>query len=151
MKGVKRVLVLAALAIIAIGVRLETRAPAPQIVKVPPPDSGATAEVRGHAVYAHYGCAACHGEDAKGGFANPNSETDGKVPGVNFVAEGYTRSELRQYILKGQPTVGKTDPNGQQPPYRMPGWSGQMTDQDVGDLVEYLFSIYSKSDAVKFR
>ncbi len=147
----KRVLVLAALVIVAIGVHLETRAPAPTAVRTPQADSGASAAVRGRAVYDHYGCAACHGADAKGGFSNPNSETEGKVPGVNFVAEGYTRRELGVYVLKGQPTIGKTDPKGQPPPYRMPGWTGQMTDRDASDLVEYLFSIYPKSDAVKFR
>lgn len=147
----KRVLILAALAIIAIGVRLETRAPAPQTVKFPQADATATAAVRGHAVYAHYGCSACHGPEGKGGFPNLNSETEGKVPPVNFVAEGYTRPELRKKILEGLATIGKTDPNGQVPPYRMPGWTGEMTDQDAGDLVEYLFSIYPKSEAVKFR
>ena len=146
-----RVLVLAALAVVAVGVRLETRAPAPQTVKVPLPNSEATAGARGHDVYAHYGCAACHGADGKGGFANLNSETEGKVPGVNFVAESYTRSELRQYVLKGNATIGKADPNGQGPPYRMPGWTGQMTDQEAGDLVEYLFSIYPESEAQKWR
>ncbi len=146
----RRVLVVVALLVAAYGVHLQTRPPAPQAVRLTAAD-GQTAVLRGHAVYARYGCAACHGDDGKGGFANPNSETDGKVPGVIFVAEGYTRSELRQYVLRGQATIGKANPNGEQPPYRMPGWAGQMTDQDAGDLVEYLFSIYPKSEGEKWR
>jgi mono/diheme cytochrome c family protein len=149
--GVRRALVLAALVIIGVGVRLATRPPPPQSITVPPVDAGATPSARGRAVYEHYGCSACHGVDGKGGFPNPNAETDAKVPGVVFVAESYTRSELHQMILKGVATIGKADPNGPRPPYRMPGWTGQMTDREAGDLVEYLFSIYPKSEAQKWR
>lgn len=147
----KRVLVVVALVTAGYGVNLQTRPPAPQTVREPVAVAPNTPVARGQAVYGRYGCAACHGNLGKGGFANPNSETDGKVPGVTFVAEGYTKGELRQYILKGVATIGKADPNGQVPPYRMPSWTGQMTDHDVGDLVEYLFSIYPKSEAQKWR
>ena len=149
--GVGRALVLAALVLTGVGVRFATRPPAPQSIVVPPANEGATPSARGRAVYTRYGCSACHGVDGKGGFPNPNSESDGKVPGVVFVAESYTRGELRQEILRGVATIGRADPNGQRPPYRMPGWAGQMTDQDAGDLVEYLFSIYPKSEAQKWH
>jgi mono/diheme cytochrome c family protein len=33
----------------------------------------------------------------------------------------------------------------------MPGWAGQMTDAEVADLVEYLFSLYPKSAGDKWR
>jgi mono/diheme cytochrome c family protein len=148
---VKRILYIVALVAVAYGVRLETRPPAPQPVRVSAAAGEDTAIVRGHAVYARYGCSACHGDLGKGGFANANSETDGKVPGVTFVAEGYTRGELRKKILDGLATIGKKDPNGPRPPYRMPGWNGQMTDAEVGDLVEYLFSLYSKPAGDKWR
>ena len=145
----KRVLLAGALAVAVYGVRLQTRPPAPQAVRVPAA-VGDTAVLRGRAVYARYGCAACHGDDGKGGFANPNSETDGKVPGVTFVAEGYTKGELRKKIFDGLATVGKKDPNGVRPPFRMPGWAGQMTDAEVSDLVEYLFSLYQKPAGEKW-
>jgi hypothetical protein len=89
--------------------------------------------------------------DGKGGFPNANAETDGKVPGVTYVAEGFTRAELRRKILDGFATVGKKDSNGPRPPFRMPGWSGQMTDREVSDLVEYLWSLYPKSESTKWR
>jgi mono/diheme cytochrome c family protein len=149
--GVRRALVLAALVLTGVGVRLATRPPAPQSIVVPVADKDATPSARGRTVYTRYGCSACHGVDGKGGFPNPNAETAAKVPGVNFVAESYTRSELRQEILRGVATIGKADPNGPRPPYRMPGWTGQMSDQEAGDLVEYLFSIYPKSEAQKWR
>jgi mono/diheme cytochrome c family protein len=148
---VKRVLIVVALAVAAYGVSLQTRPPAPQTVREPAAAAAVTAVVRGRAVYGRYGCTACHGDQGAGGFANPNSETDGKVPGVTFVAEGYTKGELRKKILDGLATVGRKDPKGGRPPFRMPGWAGQMTDAEVADLVEYLFSLYPKSAGDKWR
>lgn len=139
-----RVLIAVAIVVAGYGVNLQMRAPAPQIVHEAAATSD-TAIVRGRAVYGRYGCPACHGDLGAGGFANLNSETDGKVPGVTFVAEGYLKSELRAYLLKGNPTIGKKDPNGPRPPYAMPGWAGQITDAEVGDLVEYLWSLLPKS------
>jgi mono/diheme cytochrome c family protein len=139
-----RVLIVLALVVAGYGVNLQMRPPAPQTVHEPA-ETADTPIVRGRAVYGRYGCPACHGDVGVGGFANLNSETDGKVPGVTFVAEGYLKSELRTYLLKGNPSIGKKDPNGPRPPYSMPGWAGQMTDAEVGDLAEYLFSLMPKS------
>jgi mono/diheme cytochrome c family protein len=140
----RRVFVVVVIAIVGYGVRLQTRPPAPSAVRAAAAPAD-TAVARGKAVYGRYGCSACHGADGKGGFANPNSETDGKVPGVTFVAEGYTRGELRKKILEGLATIGRKDPKGPKPPFRMPGWAGQMSDGELSDLVEYLFSLYPKS------
>jgi mono/diheme cytochrome c family protein len=93
----------------------------------------------------------CHGRDGKGGLANPNAETEGKVPGVVYVAEGYSPAELRRKILDGTPTIGKADPKGPRPPYRMPGWSDRMTEPEVADLVAYLMGLYPKSEEQKWR
>jgi mono/diheme cytochrome c family protein len=146
----KHVVVAAVLLLAGYGLRLELRAPAPVPVRAPFV-AGATAIERGRAVYLRYGCSICHGQDGKGGFANPNAETDGKVPGITFVAEGYTRPELRKKILDGLATIGKKDAKGPRPPFRMPGWAGQMSDADVADLVEYLWSLYPKSEGSKWR
>ena len=147
-----RVLLLAGVVTAGVGVHYTLRPPPPQAIRpaatAPAED---TAVARGRTVYARYGCAACHGADGKGGFANANAETEGKVPPVIFVAEGFTRPELRRKILDGFPTIGKKDPQGPRPPYRMPGWAGQMTDDEVGDLVEYLWSLYPKSETQKWR
>jgi mono/diheme cytochrome c family protein len=147
-----RVLLLVALVTATVGAHLALRPPAPQALRpaIAPPAQD-TAVTRGRTVYARYGCASCHGADGTGGFANANAETEGKVPGVTFVAEGFTRGELRRKVLEGFPTVGKKDPKGPRPPFRMPGWAGQMTDADVADLVEYLWSLYPKSETQKWR
>jgi len=146
----KRVVVVIALVVAAAGARLQMRAPAPQTLRttVAAPD---TSVLRGRVVYERYGCVTCHGNDGKGGFTNANAETEGKVPPVNYVAEGFTRGELRRKILDGFATVGKKDPNGPRPPYRMPGWAGQMTNAEVADLVEYLWSLYPKSETQQWR
>lgn len=149
----KRVIAVALLVAAATyGVRMTTRPPSPHIVRGPDIATDATTPVaRGRQVYLRYGCSACHGPEGKGGFANTNAETEGKVPAVNYVAEGFTRRELRKKILDGFAPVGKKDPNGPRPPFRMPGWAGQMTDAEVSDLVEYLWSLYPKTETEKWR
>lgn len=146
MKRVLAILALRALIVVGLlvagySVSLLTRPPAPQILRVSAAATD-TAIARGRVVYDRWGCAACHGEDGKGGFANPNSETSGRVPGVTAVADGYLKSELRRYLLKGNATIGKEDPKGPRPPFRMPGWAGQMTEEEAADLTEYLFSLF---------
>jgi len=146
-----RVLLTAALAAATVGAHFALRPPPPQALRLEAAPVAQTAAARGKVVYARYGCGSCHGADGKGGFANTNAETEGNVPPVVFVAEGFTRGELKRKILDGFPTVGKKDPQGPRPPFRMPGWSGQMTDEEVSDLVEYLWSLYPKSETQKWR
>lgn len=151
--SVKRALISVGLVVAAgiITARMQSP-PLPHVVRVHPAgDVPSTGIERGRLVYRRYGCAMCHGVDGKGGFTNQNAETDGKVPAVVYVAEGYTDRELRLRLLDGTPTVGKADPKGPRPPYRMPGWRGHMTDQEVDDLVLYLRSLYPKSAGEKWR
>lgn len=141
---------LAAFVALIFSVRAVTRPQAPMIVAAAEPPHGDSPAERGRRVYERYGCALCHGQDGKGGFANPNAETAGKVPGVVYVAEGYTEGELRKKVLDGLATVGKADAKGPRPPYRMPGWAGQMSEREVEDLVRYLMSLYPKSAKEKW-
>ncbi len=138
------------LAILGFGLKAFTRPPGPVAVRLASAPRVDTAVSPGRLVYERYGCSLCHGADGEGGFANANAETAGKVPGVIYVAEGYTEAELRKRILDGVATVGKADPKGPRPPFRMPGWAGQMSDQDVSDLVQYLKSLYPKSAEEKW-
>lgn len=140
------------LAFLGLALWVQTRTPPPRIVRVANPDASLQpAEQRGRLVYERYGCALCHGADGKGGFYNRNAETDSKVPGVVYVAEGFTPDELKGKILDGLATVGKADAKGPRPPYRMPGWKGQMTPQELDELVRYLMSLYPKSAEQKWR
>lgn len=141
------------LVLVAVGVvaRTYARPPAPQPIRIvaePAPDAPVA---RGRLVYERYGCTLCHGAAGKGDFANPNAETDGKVPAVIFVKEGYTPDEVAEVILNGKPQIGRADPNGPVPPYRMPGWRDRMSKQEVGDLVQYLMSLYPKAASGRWR
>jgi len=101
---------------------------------------------RGHEVYRKYGCAGCHGPLAKGGVPNPNSKTAEQVPGLIFVADGYTKDELKKRILKGQREIPALDPKRRPPPLYMPPWAGIIKDAEVDDLVAYLVSLKPKGD-----
>src|SRR5664280_3527082 len=50
---------------------------------------------RGRQVYRKYGCAGCHGADAKGGVPNPNAKTAEQVPGLIYVCLLYTSPSPR--------------------------------------------------------
>ncbi len=139
------------LVIVVIGARLAGGPPLPVTVRTPNAGEADTAQARGRLVYARYGCATCHGAEGKGGVANPNAETGGKIPEITHVAEGYTAEELRRLILKGTPTIGRANPKGPQPPLRMPGWRDRMSDREAADLAQYLMSLEPKGGGDKWR
>ena len=83
-------------------------------------------------VYGRHGCSVCHGTDGKGGFANPNAQTDSKVRGVTTSLRNSPRGD-QKVIWPGsrdRPQRRKRS----QAAVSMPGWAGQMTDQQVGDV-----------------
>lgn len=147
----KRWVVVGAVALAATAARAWDRAPDPRAVRVTRAEVPSNAVARGRLVYERYGCVMCHGAEGQGGFANSNAETDGKVPGVIFVKEGYTGDELRRKVLDGVAAVGRADPKGPTPPFRMPGWRTHMAGREIDDLVEYLFSLYPKTAEEKWR
>jgi cbb3-type cytochrome oxidase cytochrome c subunit len=105
---------------------------------------------RGREVYRKYGCAGCHAPDAKGGVPNPNAKTAQQVPGLIYVADGYTKAELKARIVKGQKEIPALDPKRPPPPLYMPGWGGVIKDAEVDDLVAFLFSLKPKGEDVGF-
>jgi mono/diheme cytochrome c family protein len=147
----KRGLGVAVIAIAALALRAYVRPPAPAVVRAHEPPIATTAEARGRLVYERYGCVMCHGADGKGGFANPNAETDSQVPAIIFVKEGYTPVELARVIRNGAPTIGRADPKGPAPPYRMPSWDDRMSTREVDDLVQYLLSLYPETAGEQWR
>lgn len=143
---------LAAVVVSVVAVRAQLRPPDPQILRLASTSPAAETPVaRGKILYDRYGCAMCHGADGKGGFANPNAETDGKIPAVVFVKEGYTVAEVAEVIRHGKPRIGRADPKGPIPPYRMPGWHDRLSKQEIDDLVQFLMSLYPKAAAEKWR
>jgi len=105
---------------------------------------------RGKAVYKKFGCAGCHGVDGQGGVPNPNSKTAQQVPGLKFVAEGYTRDELKKRVLDGQKEIPLLDPKKPAPPLYMPGWRGKVAEGELNDLTDYLMSLLPKGEKADF-
>ncbi|MDE3099135.1 MAG: cytochrome c [Verrucomicrobiota bacterium] len=105
---------------------------------------------RGRYVFVQYNCAQCHGSDGQGGVANPNAKTAEQVPSLIHVADGYTKAELKAFIMKGERDVPRLNPNGPAPPRFMPAWGGIIRDSDLNDLVDYLFSLKPKEQDLGF-
>jgi mono/diheme cytochrome c family protein len=105
---------------------------------------------RGKTVFKKYGCAGCHGKDGQGGIPNPNAKTGQQVPKLIYVAEGYTKDELKKRILNGQHEIFALNPSKPPPPLYMPAWRGKIAEGELNDLVEYLFSLMPKDENVNF-
>lgn len=109
-----------------------------------------TAIERGKVVFRKYGCAGCHGREGNGGITNPNAKTGQQVPKLIYVAEGYTKDELRKRILNGQHEIFALDPSKPPPPLFMPAWRGKIAEGELNDLVEFLFSLEPKDENLNF-
>jgi mono/diheme cytochrome c family protein len=105
---------------------------------------------RGLKIYEEFSCAACHGPAGKGGVHNFNAQSRQEVPPLNHVADGYTKPELIAKIQTGVPIEPKLDPNGPAPPLQMPGFKDMLTDAQLDDLVDYLFSLKPKGEESGF-
>ena len=101
---------------------------------------------RGHIVFQKYGCFQCHGQDAKGGVANPNAKTAEQIPSLIYVADGYTKGELINFIKRGERDIPRMNPAGPEPPHFMPKWGPIITDAELDDLAAYLLSLKPKEE-----
>jgi len=100
----------------------------------------------GRAVFQRYGCIGCHGIEGRGGVRNDNAATGGEVPPLTYVAQGFTKDQLKALIRAGRyPT--KADPNGPTPPLWMPTWKDKLSDEELDAVVEYLISLYPADTA----
>jgi mono/diheme cytochrome c family protein len=105
---------------------------------------------RGRLVFKKYGCAGCHGRDAGGGVPNPNAKTAQQVPSLKYVADGYTKDEVKKRIINGQREITAMDPNRPPPPLYMPPWRGKIQEGELDDLAAYLFSLKPKGEDAGF-
>jgi mono/diheme cytochrome c family protein len=95
-------------------------------------------------VFDRYGCAACHGLNAKGGRFNFNYQGGGAEPVLVKTISNYTRDELRKKIEYGVPVVAKDNPKGPTPPLYMPAWKDKISPPEMEALMDYLYSIAEK-------
>lgn len=105
---------------------------------------------RGRLVFQKYGCAQCHGPNGQGGVINLNAKTAEQVPGLLNVADGYTKEELKHFIMTGERNIPRLDPAGPEPPHFMPAWSSIISSNELDDLPAYLFSLKPKGPDVGF-
>lgn len=110
-----------------------------------PPDILPTPLERGASLYGMY-CAGCHGENGEGGVMNLNAQTGEEIPGLKYVAEGYTIDELRKQITEGVPVIEKLNPDGPVPPLGMPAWKNNFSNEELEDLIVYLLSLMPEEE-----
>src|ERR1035437_4620368 len=105
---------------------------------------------RGKLAFKKYGCAGCHGRDGAGGVPNPNAKTAQQVPSLKYVADSYTKAELKKQVLNGQREIVAMDPKLPPPPLYMPPWRGKISESELNDLIEYLLSLFPKEEKTEF-
>lgn len=123
----------------------------------------ASATEHGKYVYEKYGCAGCHGIEAKDGRRNFNALASGqdasapdqivemakgREPNLRDTAGTFTREELTTKIQNGVPAkdISKFKADGPTPPLYMPAWKDKIKGQELEDLVTYLLSIAKKGE-----
>ena len=133
------------------------------VAQAPKPEPKfASAVEHGKFVFNKFGCAGCHGLEAKAGRANFNAtgdgqdaekglETDmdkGREPTLRKTAGTYSRDELRNKIQNGvsSAAITKFNQNGPTPPLYMPAWKDKVKGQELEDLISYLQSIAEKGE-----
>ncbi|HEV2136841.1 MAG TPA: c-type cytochrome [Terracidiphilus sp.] len=110
--------------------------------RAPNPEDAAIAA--GHLDFARFGCAGCHGTQLQGGVPNPNAQ-GGQVPSLLHLSSDYTKDEVVQVIRNGRmPPLDNT--KGPTPPLYMPAWKNLLSDEDIHQLVAFLWSKQQKSN-----
>lgn len=97
---------------------------------------------RGQAIFSRVGCTGCHGPTGEGGYPN-NNVVGGKIPSLTFVADGYSKEELKARIRNGVKPE-KADPRGPEPMLYMPAWGEILKDDEIDALADYLISLRPK-------
>lgn len=88
-------------------------------------------------------CKQCHGDQGKGGVANPGS-TDGTIPPLNPIDETLVSSDLKVFATNIDLFIehGST-PEGDNPKNVMAAWGdeGKLTPQQIADLIAFIISL----------
>ena len=97
----------------------------------------------GRAVFQKYGCVACHGPGGLGGRHNWNAVFSEEAPPLVYVKAYYEhdRDGLKDLIRHGRQPVPRIDPQRPTPPLYMPSWKERISEAELDNLVEYLFSL----------
>jgi mono/diheme cytochrome c family protein len=118
-----------------------------------PGGAGPAAALKGNAaagqVVFDTSCVKCHGQEGKGGVANPGSD-DGTVPALNPIDETLASqdsstfaSNLDLFLEHG------SMPSGASPTFSMPNWgdSSKLKAQQIADVIAYVISLNPAASA----
>lgn len=92
-------------------------------------DSQEASVIRGRLVFQNY-CVLCHGPEGKGDGRAAKLHTP---PPFNLTISAAPRDYISQVVRKGGEAMGRGK--------GMPPWGDQLTDEQVNDTLNYLFSI----------
>ncbi len=109
--------------------------------RAPTPQDAAIAA--GQMNFARFGCAGCHGTQLQGGVPNPNAQGE-VVPSLLHLATDYTQDEVEGIIRNGR-TPPLDNVKGPTPPLYMPAWKDVLSNEDIHNLVAFLWSKQPKS------
>lgn len=111
-----------------------------QVKPLTPADAAIEAGKRN---FARFGCAGCHGTELQGGLANPNAQ-GGQVPSLLHLSDDYTKDEIIAVVRNGRapPLENSAGPT---PPLYMPAWKTVLSDEDIHQIVEFLWSRQQKA------
>jgi len=121
--------------------------PAKYVIPPSPPTPQpqyASAVEAGRAVFEQYGCLGCHGQGGLGGRRNLNAQLGEEVPALVYVKAYYDRESLKEFIRTGRQPVPRADPMRPTPPLYMPAWKERIAEEELDQLVDYLFSLYDQ-------
>jgi mono/diheme cytochrome c family protein len=88
-------------------------------------------------------CQICHGEEGKGGFANPGT-TDGTVPSLNPIDPTLVNPDYKIFATNLDLFLEHGSvPEGVEPVRNMPAWGdrGALTPQQIADVIAYVISL----------
>jgi mono/diheme cytochrome c family protein len=88
-------------------------------------------------------CKKCHGDQGKGGVANPGS-TDGTIPPLNPIDDTLISQDLKTFAYNIDLFVEHgSKPEGDNPKEVMDAWGdkGKLTPQQIADLIAYIMSL----------
>ncbi|MBI2119762.1 MAG: c-type cytochrome [Elusimicrobia bacterium] len=94
---------------------------------------------RGEVIFNRVGCVGCHAKEGKGGYPN-NNVSGGEIPSLTFVADGFSKEELKDRLKKGSKPLSQ-DPHAPDPMIEMPAWGAYLKEDELDALVEYLYSL----------
>lgn len=93
--------------------------------------------------FGRFGCAGCHGANLQGGVPNPNAQGQ-EVPSLLHLSDDYTQDEVFEIIRNGRmPPLD--NPKGAVPPLYMPAWKYMLSNEDIHQIVAFLWSKQAKS------